>query len=209
MQVPSERKRRAEDRPRRTRPVKGPSRSDKTRSAGVSPANTKAGKMPALHRGVGLNAAPKTRSAGVSPAIHERTEKRRERGLRFARRSALNAGPKTARGGQGPSKGPAIGRFPDSLIPRFPDSMVAWPAFQNPSIESQAPPLSPARPFGGGHMCAKKSEKSAIGVAKSRPPLGKAFEEIVCSGRKAGLALGLCPGYNGGAAWVLLIDWTG
>jgi len=77
-------KRRAEDRLRRRRPVNGPSRWDKTRSADVPPAKTKAGKMPALHRGIGLNAVRESGSAGVSPANHEGREKPRERGLKFA-----------------------------------------------------------------------------------------------------------------------------
>jgi len=55
------------------------------RSAGVPPAKTNAGKMPALQRGSGLNAVRESRSAGVPPAIHERTEKPRKRGLSFAR----------------------------------------------------------------------------------------------------------------------------
>jgi|GEM_PF-1249836 len=54
----------------------------KTGSAGVPPAETKAGKMPALHR------------ASVSPAVHERGEKPRERGLRFARGSKPRPGVK-------------------------------------------------------------------------------------------------------------------
>ena len=56
-------------------------------SAGVSPATTNAGKMPALQRGIGLNAVRESGSAGVPPAIQERTEKPRERSLRFATRS--------------------------------------------------------------------------------------------------------------------------
>jgi len=38
------------------------------RSAGVPPAKTKAGKIPALQRGIGLNAARESGSAGVPPA---------------------------------------------------------------------------------------------------------------------------------------------
>ena len=61
-----------------TTPAHGPSRwgqntergrpARKTGSAGVSPAMTNAGKMPALQRGIGLNAARESGSAGVSPA---------------------------------------------------------------------------------------------------------------------------------------------
>jgi len=53
-------------------------------SAGVPPAKTKAGKMPALERGIGLNAVRESGSAGVSAANHEGSEKPRKRGLRFA-----------------------------------------------------------------------------------------------------------------------------
>ena len=56
----------------------------KTGSAGVPPATTNAGKMPALQRGIGLNAVRESGSAGVPPANHEGSEKPRERGLRFA-----------------------------------------------------------------------------------------------------------------------------
>ena len=72
--------------PQRKRPQRRPQISERgrparnSRSAGVSPATTNAGKMPALHRGSGLNAVRKSRSAGVPPAIHPRTEKPRERG---------------------------------------------------------------------------------------------------------------------------------
>jgi len=41
------------------------------RSAGVPPAMTNAGKMPALHRGIGLKAVRESGSAGVPPAHHE------------------------------------------------------------------------------------------------------------------------------------------
>ena len=40
----------------------------KSGSAGGSPATTNAGKMPALHRGLGLNAARESVSAAVPPA---------------------------------------------------------------------------------------------------------------------------------------------
>jgi len=63
-------------------------------SAGVSPAKTNAGKMPALHRGSGLNAARESGSAGVPPANHEGSEKPRERGLRFAKGSIPRPGVK-------------------------------------------------------------------------------------------------------------------
>jgi len=63
-------------------------------SAGVPPAKTNAGKMPALHRGSGLKAVRESGSAGVSPAIHERTEKPRERGLRFTMGSKPRPGVK-------------------------------------------------------------------------------------------------------------------
>jgi len=56
----------------------------KSRSVGVPPATINAGKMPALHKGIGLNAVRKSRSAGVSTAIHQRTEKPRERGSWFS-----------------------------------------------------------------------------------------------------------------------------
>ena len=59
----------------------------KSWSAGVSPAMTNADKMPALPRGSGLNAVRESGRAGVSPAIHQRTEKPRERGLRFTMES--------------------------------------------------------------------------------------------------------------------------
>jgi len=45
---------------------------------------TNAGKMPALHSGSGLNAVRESGSASVPSVIHERTEKPRERGLRFS-----------------------------------------------------------------------------------------------------------------------------
>jgi|GEM_PF-2167462 len=45
---------------------------------------TNAGKMPALQRGSGINAVRESGSAGVPPAIHQRTEKPRQRGLRFS-----------------------------------------------------------------------------------------------------------------------------
>jgi len=127
-------KRRAEDRLRRTRPVNGPSRWDKTRSAGVSPAKTNAGKMPALHRGSGLNAVRESGSAGVSPARPGARASRPQ--FTNAPRSpvngacgsppprhrapASNAGPKTACGGQGPSTGLWIGRFPNAANARRP-----------------------------------------------------------------------------------------
>jgi len=106
------------------RPVHGPSRWDKTGSAGVPPAmtnagkmpalqrgigqnavresgsagvppaTTNAGKMPALHKGIGQNAVRESGSAGVPPAIHQRTEKPRQRGLRFARGSTPRPGVK-------------------------------------------------------------------------------------------------------------------
>jgi len=63
-------------------------------SAGVLPAKTNAGKMPALHRGIGLNAVRESGSAGVSPANHEGSEKPRERGLRFAMGSTPRPGVK-------------------------------------------------------------------------------------------------------------------
>ena len=50
-------------------------------SAGVPPAMTNAGKMPALHRGIGLNAVRESGSAGVPPAKHEGSEKPRKRDL--------------------------------------------------------------------------------------------------------------------------------
>jgi len=64
------------------------------RSAGVRPATTNAGKMPALHRGIGLNAVRESGSAGVSPANHEGSEKPRKRGLRFATGSKPRPGVK-------------------------------------------------------------------------------------------------------------------
>jgi len=56
----------------------------KSRSEGVSPATTNAGKMPALQRGIGLKAVRESGSAGVSPANHEGSEKPRERGSWFS-----------------------------------------------------------------------------------------------------------------------------
>ena len=53
-------------------------------SAGVPPATTNAGKMPALHRGSGLNAVRESGSADVPPANHEGSEKPRERGSWFS-----------------------------------------------------------------------------------------------------------------------------
>jgi|GEM_PF-396073 len=74
--------------PERGRPAR------KSRSAGVPPATTNAGKMPALHRGSGLNAVRESGSAGVSPANHEGSEKPRKRGLRFAMGSTPRPGVK-------------------------------------------------------------------------------------------------------------------
>jgi len=70
---------------------------------------TNAGKMPALHRGIGLNAVRESGSAGVPPAKHEGSEKPRERGLRFATGWKPRPGVKrrayTTYGGEGPSTG--------------------------------------------------------------------------------------------------------
>jgi len=66
----------------------------KSGNAGVPPATTNAGKMPALHGGIGLNAVRESGSAGVSPANHEGSEKPRERGLRFAMGSKPRPGVK-------------------------------------------------------------------------------------------------------------------
>jgi len=63
-------------------------------SAGVPPAMTDAGKMPALHRRIGLKAVRESGSAGVPPANHEGSEKPCERGLRFAAGSTPRPGVK-------------------------------------------------------------------------------------------------------------------
>jgi len=86
--------------PKRNRPEHRPQIPErgrlarKTLSAGVPPAKTKAGKMSALHRGIGLNTARKSGSAGVSAANYDRSEKPRERGFRFAMGSTPRPGVK-------------------------------------------------------------------------------------------------------------------
>jgi len=100
-------------------------------SAGVPPAMTHAGKMPALHKGLGLNAARESWSAGVSAAIHGARASRPQNTIAARspvngthgsardrnRYPASNAGPEAAYGGQGPSTGLGIGRFPNPAPP--------------------------------------------------------------------------------------------
>ena len=102
-------------------------------SAGVPPAITNAGKMPALHRGIGLNAVRESGSAGVSAAIHQRTENPRERGLKFGDGSTPRPGVKR--------------RAEDRLRRRRPvDGPSRWDKTRSAGVSAAMPGARASRP---------------------------------------------------------------